>query len=103
LAFDIAYFFPSFNHHHLSLILDKAGFNSRISLFFSNYLINRKTQYLWNNFISLFFNIDIDIGQGSTLSPILSALYISPVFHIFEKRVEKLSLKNSYFISFIYR
>ena len=66
--------------------MDKAGFNSRISLFFSNYLINRKTQYLWNNFVFPFFNVDIDVGQGSTLCLILSALYISSVFHIFKKK-----------------
>jgi len=54
LTFDIAQLFSSLNHILLSLILDKAGFDSKISSFFSNYLINRKTQYVWNNFISLF-------------------------------------------------
>jgi len=68
------------NHSLLSPILSKAGFDPKIYFFFSNYLIGKKTQYLWNNFISSFFNIDIDIRQGSAFYPILSALYISPIF-----------------------
>jgi len=39
---------------------------------------------------SLFFRTDISIGQGSALSPILSTLYISPIFQIFEKRAKNL-------------
>jgi len=45
LVFDITQFFPLPNHQ-LPLILDKASFDSRISSFFSNYLIDRKTQYM---------------------------------------------------------
>jgi len=67
--------------------------------FFSNYLISRKTQYIWNNFISSLFGINIGIGQGFALSPILSALYISPIFHIFEKRAKNL-IPNIY-VSFL--
>jgi len=43
LAFDISQFFPSLNHHLLTLILEKAGFDPRVVKFFSNYLIGRKT------------------------------------------------------------
>ena len=82
----------------LSLILRKAGFDSKVSYFFSDYLVSRKIQFLYNNFISLFFNVDVDVGQKSALSLILFALYISPIFHIFEKKP-----KNIYFISFIHR
>ena len=42
LVFDIAQFFPSLNHQLLLLILDKVGFDSKVSFFFSNYLIDRK-------------------------------------------------------------
>ena len=45
LTFDIAQFFPSINHQLLLLILNKASFDSKVSSFFSNYLISRKTQY----------------------------------------------------------
>ena len=30
------------------------------------------------------------MGQGSTLSSILPALYVAPIFHIFEKRSKNL-------------
>ena len=43
LVLNISQFFPSLNHHLLLMILTKAGFNSNISLFFSNYLINKQT------------------------------------------------------------
>jgi len=100
LAFDIIQFFSLLNHQLLSLILNKASFDSRISFFFSNYLIYRKTQYMWNNFISPFFRTDVDVEQGSALSPILSALYIAPVFYIFEKRLKNL-FQNSFTLSFV--
>jgi len=54
LAFDIAQFFPLLNHQLLPFILDKTGFDPRISSFFSDYLVGRKTQYLWNTFFSPF-------------------------------------------------
>jgi len=44
------------------MILDKAEFDSRISWFFSDYLINRHTQYVWNSFISSFPRADIGVG-----------------------------------------
>jgi len=70
--------------------LDKARFDPRVSLFFSNYLIDRKIQYVWKNFISPSFRTDVGVGQDSALSFILSALYIVLIFHIFEKRTQNL-------------
>ena len=90
LTFDIAPFFPSLNYQLLPLILDKVGFNFRIFTFFSNYLINRKTQYVWNNFVSPSFRADVGVGQRSALLPILSTL---PFFIFWRKR-----LKISYFL-----
>jgi len=94
LAFDIAQFFPFLNHCLLSSILGKAGFESRIVNFFSNYLVNRKTNYSWNCFSHL-FDINVGVGQGLALSPILSALYLSLFFHILEKCLKNLNLKIS--------
>ena len=62
LAFDIAQFFLSLNHQLFPLILTKAGFDSKISLLFGNYLVGRKTIYWWNNFFSLSFNVGIGVG-----------------------------------------
>ena len=72
------------------MILNKAGFDSQISSFFSDYLINRQIQYIWNSFVSPFFKANINIEQGFTLSPILSAIYITLIFHIFKKRTKSL-------------
>ena len=100
LAFDIAQFFPSLNHQLLPLILDKVGLDWKISIFFKNYLVGRKTKYLWNDFISPFFNVNIGVGQWSALSPILSALYLLPVFHSFENHLKILKIPIS-IISFV--
>jgi len=100
LAFDIAQFFPSFNHHLLPLILDKVGFDPKVSIFFRNHLVGRKTKYLWNNFSSPFCNVDISVKQDLALSPILSALYLSLIFHILEKHLKNLKIPIS-FLSFV--
>jgi len=78
LAFDTAQFFLSLNHHLLTFILKKAGFNNHVISFFANYLVDRKTNYLWNNLTSPILDINVGVGQGSVLSPILSVLYLSP-------------------------
>jgi len=52
--------------------------------------------------ISSLFRVDIDVEQGSALFSILSALYISPIFHIFEKRTKNLISNISIlFFSFV--
>ena len=98
--FDIVQFFPFFNHQILPLILEKAGFDIKVLNFFKNYLIGRKTTYLWNNFSSPLHNIDVGISQGSALSPILLALYLSPIFYILEKRLKNLKIPVS-ILSFV--
>ena len=85
LAFNIAQFFPSLNHQLLLLILNKARFDHKILTLFSNYLVNRKTKYLWNSFSSPLCNVGVGVDQESALSLILSVLYLSPIFHILEK------------------
>ena len=49
-------------------------------------------QYMWNNFSSPFFEVNINVGQVSALSPILLALYLSLFFYVFEKSLEKINL-----------
>ena len=85
-------FFPLLNHQVLLSILDKASFDLKVLIFFWNYLISRKTKYLWNSFSSPFFNVGIGVGQRSALLPILSALYFLSIFHIFEKHLKILKI-----------
>ena len=56
--------------------------------------------YFWNNFTSPLFDINVRVGQGSTLSPILSALYLSPFLYILEKCLKNFKISIS-IISFI--
>jgi len=63
-------------------------------------LVGRRTKYFWNNFSSPFFSIHVGVGQDSALSPILLAMYLSPVFQIFEKRLKILKILVSV-ISFV--
>jgi len=100
LAFDIAQFFPSLNYHLLTLSLKKAGFDPRVISFFADFLIQRKTKYWWNEFSSLLYEVNVGVGQESTLSPILSALYLSPLLYILEKRLNFLNIPVS-LISFV--
>jgi len=95
LAFDISQFFPSLNHRFLVLILEKAGMDPKVVSFFSNYLTQRSTKYLWNNFLSPLFEVNVGVGQGSALSPILSSLYLSPLLYILEKRFKILNIPIS--------
>jgi len=91
LAFDIAQFFPSLNHQFLSLCLKKAGLNTNIVRFFNSYHSNCSTSYSWNSFTSPPFNVNVGVGQGSALSPILSALYLAPIIKTFKKRIKNLN------------
>jgi len=95
LAFDITQFFPSLNHHFLTLILRKAGFDFHIANFFSNYLIGRKTNYFWNGFTSPSLDVNVGVDQGSALFPILLALYLSPFLYILEKHLKILKIPIS--------
>ena len=95
LAFDISQFFLSLNHWLLTLILSKVGLDPRVVKFFLNYLVGKRTQYFWNNFSFLFFNIDIGVGQESALSPILSAIYLALSLHILENYLKILKIPIS--------
>jgi len=46
LAFDISQFFLLFNYQLLTLILEKAELKPKVTSFFVNYLVKRKTSYL---------------------------------------------------------
>ena len=62
LAFDISQFFPLLNYRLLTLILEKTGFEPKVSSFFVNYLVKRKTSYLWNDLPSPNFEVNMGVG-----------------------------------------
>ena len=95
LVFNTTQFFPSLNYCLLIHILQKVGLNIQVVNFFTNYLIGRKTNYLWNKFSSSTFGINIGVSQGSALSPILSALYLYSFFYILEKHLKNLNIPIS--------
>ena len=99
-TFNIAQFFPLLNHHLLSLIMRKVGFDNHVVSFFSNYLVDMKTNYFWNNFMSSVFNINVGVGQDSALSPILFALYLLPFIYILENCLKNLKIPI-FIISFV--
>ena len=100
LTFNISQFFPSLNYRLLTTILSKTGLKPKVSMFFVNYLVQRKTNYLWNNLQSSDFEVNIGIGQGSMLSPILLALYLILFLHILEKWLKNLKIPIS-MLSFV--
>ena len=73
--------------------MNKAELDCKVFNFFKDYLVGRKTRYLWNNFLSPFCSIDVGVGQGS-------ALYLSPILYIFEKHLKTLKIPIS-IISFV--
>jgi len=100
LAFNIAQFFPSLNHHMLILSLAKVGLDPKVTFFFEDFLVKIKTNYTWNKFSSPTFKVNVGVGQGSALSPILFALYLSPLLYILEKQLKTLNIPVS-LLSFI--
>ena len=100
LAFDITQFFPSLNHHLLTLSLSKAGLDLKVISFFENFLVKRKTNYMWNKLSSPTYEVNVGVGQGSALSPILSTLYLSPLLYILEKHLKILNISIS-LLSFV--
>ncbi|KDR74555.1 hypothetical protein GALMADRAFT_141581 [Galerina marginata CBS 339.88] len=85
LAFDLAQFFPSINHDVLLAVLPKLGFPPNVVKFFASYLVGRSTQYAWNGFVSPHRSADVGVGQGSALSPVLSALTLTLIMRLFEQ------------------
>jgi len=44
----------------------------------------------------------MEVGQGSALSPILSAIYLAPIIKTFKKRIKNLKIKIlTYILSFV--
>src|SRR6202020_601092 len=86
VAFDLAQFFPSLNHDVICELMALAGFPARVVAFFRSYLVGRRTRYAWNGSFSEYFLASVEAGQGSALSPFVSALYLALILHEFQER-----------------
>jgi len=82
------------NIANVCINLEHWSFHFKIS---SSIIIPKPNKTSYN---TPFFNVDIDVGQGSALSSVLSALYLSIILHIFEKRLKNLKILIS-IISFV--
>jgi len=65
-------------------ILWKQGFPPLVVNFFASYLLGSSTSYTWNTFVSDLRLADVRVGQGSPLSPVISALFIAPIMKLFK-------------------
>ena len=84
----------------LVLSLAKADLDPKVTSFFEDFLVKRKTNYTWNEFSSPTFEVNVRVGQGSALSPILSTLYFSPLPYILEKCLKTINIPVS-LLSFV--
>ena len=76
------------------------GLKPKVTSFWTNYLVKRKTSYLWNSLPSSTFEVNIGVDQGSVLSPILSALYLFSLLYILKNHLKNLNILVS-ILSFV--
>jgi len=100
LVFDIAQFFPSLNHCLLPLILEKVSFNSKISIFFQDYLVGRKKKIFETVSLLLLLTLTLVLDRVPPFLPFY-LLYIFLQFSIFlKKRIKNLKTPIS-ILSFV--
>ena len=82
LGFDVTQFFPSVNHDLLIRIMSRAGFSHKLCEFTSAYFGPRTSSFVFKGDVSPTFDCpSVGVGQGSSLSPTFSALYLAPAIH----------------------
>jgi hypothetical protein len=83
VAFNITQFFLSLNHEVLFDVFSRMGFLAVLGPFLRSYLVGQRTMYKWDSFTSDPFAADVGVGQGSAMSPVLSALYLTLIMRCF--------------------
>jgi hypothetical protein len=83
VAFDIAQFFLLLNHKVVFEVFSRLGFPAVLGPFLWSYLVGRHTTYKWDSFTSDPFTADMGVGQGSAMSPVLLALYLTLIMRRF--------------------
>ena len=81
LLFDIRRFFDNVNHARLVSIMTDLGFPSEIHRWTESFLKGRRVRLRFNGNLAEERNLDLGTPQGSPASPVLSAIYTSPLLH----------------------
>jgi len=82
------------------MILTKAGFGFKVSNFFSDYLINRQTQYIWDLFTFPFLEQLLVLGKGQPFHLFFQPFILHLSFIFWKKRSKNLSIPIS-ILSFV--
>ena len=82
ILFDIQGFFDNLNVDRLAHIFRRLGFPPSYGDWLLSFLTNRTVRLTFNSFVSDAINLSHGTPQGSPLSPILSAIYTSPLLKI---------------------
>ena len=82
ILFDIQGFFDNINVDRLISIMTNLGFPSAICAWTHSFLTDRHVRLTFNGFTSEATTISHGTPQGSPLSPILSAIYTSPLLKL---------------------
>ena len=82
ILFDIQGFFDNLNVNRLVSIMTNLGFPTYICTWTRSFLIDRRVRLTFNGFVSGPTDISHGTPQGLPLSPILSAIYTSPLLKL---------------------
>ena len=89
LLFDIQGFFDNIHQNRATHVIRNLGFPTAICDWVASFLRNRCVFLSFNKKESDPFDADFGTPQGSPLSPIISALYTSPLLHKLEAWKER--------------
>ena len=79
ILFDIQGFFDNIHPGHLVKVFRDLGFPPSLVAWLESFLHDCSVSYQFNGFRGDPFNVDFGSPQGSPLSPIISAIYTSPL------------------------
>jgi len=82
LLFDISGFFDNINIDQAIAIFLNLGFPPPLCCWIKSFLSNRQICLSFNNYLSDPFPLDHSTPQGSPLSPIISAIFTSPILKL---------------------
>ena len=81
VLFDIRGFFDHANHVRLVSVMTELGFPQEVHRWTKSFLKDRRVRLKFNGTLADERNLDFGTPQGSPVSPVLSAIYTSPLLH----------------------